>query len=173
MQWFVMRDLKRANAKTPAYKQLGEGGFDVFTPMKWVVGEAHGRRQRLYVPYVQDLLFVRAAREDLDPIVSATATLQYRYVRGAAYCTPMTVRDTDMERFIKAVRTDDNTTYYSPDELTPSMYGRSIRIVGGPLDGYEGRLLSVRGMRKKRLLVEVPGLLTAAVEVNPEFITFL
>lgn len=53
------------------------------------------------------------------------------------------------------------------------MYGRMIRIEGGPLDGYEGRLLSIRGARVKRLIVEIPGLLVAAVEVDPEYIRFL
>ena len=32
--WYVMRDLKRANAKLPAYKQLLNEHFEVFTPMK-------------------------------------------------------------------------------------------------------------------------------------------
>lgn len=32
--WFVMRDLKRSNAKQPAYKQLEDNGMEVFTPMK-------------------------------------------------------------------------------------------------------------------------------------------
>lgn len=37
----------------------------------------------------------------------------------------------------------------------------------------EGNLLFIRGSRKKRLIVEIPGFLTAAVEVDPEFITLL
>ena len=52
-------------------------------------------------------------------------------------------------------------------------YGRMIRIEGGPLDGYEGRLLSIRGSRVKRLIVEIPGLLVAAVEVDPVYIRLL
>ena len=35
MHWFVMRDLKRPNAKEPAYKQLGELNIKVFTPLRW------------------------------------------------------------------------------------------------------------------------------------------
>ena len=50
------------------------------------------------------------------------------------------------------------------------MGGRTVRIVGGPLDGYEGRLLSVRGSKVRRLLVEIPNLITAGIEVAPEFI---
>ena len=36
-QWFVMRDLKRNNAKLPAYKMLSEMKIEIFTPMKWKI----------------------------------------------------------------------------------------------------------------------------------------
>jgi len=45
--------------------------------------------------------------------------------------------------------------------------------VGGPLDGMTGHLLSVRGMRTRRLIVELPGMLTSAVEVSPDYIRFV
>jgi hypothetical protein len=50
------------------------------------------------------------------------------------------------------------------------MYGRKIRIVGGPLNGYEGSLLTTRGSKVKRLLVELKGFLAVGVEVDPEYI---
>ena len=62
----------------------------------------------------------------------------------------MTVGEAEMDRFMRAVRSTDSPRYYQPGELTPAQYGRMVRIVGGPLDGYEGRLLSVRGSRVKR-----------------------
>lgn len=85
----------------------------------------------------------------------------------------MTVGHAEMNRFIHAVHSDDSPRYFLVEELTPAMYGRMIRIEGGPLDGYEGRLLSIRGSRVKRLIVEIPGLLVAAVEVDPEYIRLL
>ena len=53
----------------------------------------------------------------------------------------MTVGHAEMNRFIRAVHSDDSPRYFLVEELTPAMYGRMIRIEGGPLDGYEGRLL--------------------------------
>lgn len=168
--WYVMRDLKRSNAKVPAYKQLLEEQLEVFTPMRWVLTVRQGKRVREERPIIQDLLFVHATRSELDPLVKKTPTLQYRYLRGGSYCEPMTVPDIDMQRFIHALRSSSSPRYYLPDEVTPSMYGRRIRIVGGPLDGYAGHLLTSRGSRVKRLLVSLPGLLSVAVEVNPEYI---
>lgn len=37
MHWYVMRDLKRPNAKLPAYKQLSDEHLEVFTPMAMAV----------------------------------------------------------------------------------------------------------------------------------------
>ena len=41
------------------------------------------------------------------------------------------------------------------------------------MDGYAGRLLSARGSRTKRLIVELPQYLSVVVEVSPELIEFL
>lgn len=40
--WFVLRDLKRSNARHPAYRQLAEMGLRVFTPMHEVVTLVRG-----------------------------------------------------------------------------------------------------------------------------------
>ena len=78
-----------------------------------------------------------------------------------------------MARFIHAVSGTKTCRYFLPNELTRAMYGRKIRIIGGYLDGYEGHLLSLRGSRTKRLLVELPSWLVAAVEVQPEYVQLL
>lgn len=169
-QWFVLRDFKKWNAKSPAYKELPKFGVRHFTPMRWIIVTRNARRKREYVPVIQNLLFAYDSRTVLDSIIAKTSTLQYQYVRGAGKATPMTVSDKEMERFIAAVNTDPSPAYFSPDELTPDMLGKEIIVTGGPLNGYHGKLLKMQGSKKKRLLVEVKGLMVAAVEVSPEFI---
>ena len=171
--WFVMRDLKRANTKTPAYLELQQAGFEVFTPMHWVISEVRGRRVRRQIPFMHDLLFAHARKSDLETIVSRTPTLQFRYIKGKAFRDPLTVPVNDMNRFIYAVKSTADPRYYSPDEITPAMIGRKVRIIGGTLDSFEGYLLKVRGARKKRLLIELPAILTVTFEVQPEFIEFV
>lgn len=122
--------------------------------------------------FMQDLLFVKETKEKLDIIVEAIPTLQYRYKLGVQH-TPIVVRNTDMERFIKAVEATENPKYYRPEEITLDMLNRKIRIIGGQLDGYIGTLVTTRGSKTKRLLVELPMLLAAAVEVNTEYIQLI
>lgn len=170
--WFVLRDLKRANSKQPAYKLFEEKNVEYFTPMKSKLVVVKGKQVRKEVPCIPDLLFVHDSREVLDPIIDEVPTVQYRWVRNK-YREPMVVSDAEMERFIHAVSVSGIPKYYLPEEITPAMLNRKIRIVGGPLDGYEGTLLTLRGSKVKRLLVEIPGLLLAGVEVNPDYIQFI
>lgn len=156
LRWYVMRDLKRVNARQPAYKQLEEMKMEIFVPMKWSLKIRKG-------------IHVRETQSKLDAVVEKTPTLQYRWLRNT-WREPMTVADTDMERFINAVNASEFPQYYLPEEVTPAMYGRKIRIIGGTLDGYEGRLMTTRGSKVKRLLVELKGFLAVGVDVNPEYI---
>ena len=172
LQWFVMRDLKRANAKLPAYQMLNDMGIEVFTPMIWKLSMRCGKRIRKEVPFMQDLLFVHEIHDILDPIVKKVDTLQYRFLRDGKR-TPMTVRETDMERFKKAVAITDNHYFYTPEEVKPDMIGKKIRMIGGLLNGYEGYLQKMQGSQTKRLFVELPNLLIASVEVQPEYIQII
>lgn len=171
-RWFVMRDLKRPNAKQPAYKFLREEGFEVFVPMKSQLITRHGKKMVEEIPVIRDLLFVHADKKRLDPIVAKTDTLQYRFMRNCGRA-PMAVPDDEMERFIVAVSSSNDTKYYLPEEITPQMYGRKIRIVGGPLNGYEGNLITTRGSKVKRFMIELQDFFAAGVEVNPEYIQFI
>lgn len=172
IRWYVMRDLKRSNTLSPAYKVLREKHLEVFTPMQWKIRTRNRVKIREQAPFIPDLLFVHASKKNIDPFVEKIPTLQYRYVRGG-YKEEMTVKDAAMNKFICAVNTSSHAEYFKPSEITPQYIGSNIRIIGGPLNGYTGHLLKVRGSRKRRLLVEIPDLITAAIEVKPEFIQIL
>lgn len=172
-QWFVLRDLKRANAKQRAWEVLTEKGFEVFTPMQWkLISKRGGGKNRVRVPVIYDLLFVRSDRDTLDREIKKIETLQYRFVKGCGG-NPMVVPPSDMQRFIYAVTNSESVKYYSPSEITPALKGKYVHIIGGALNGYEGLLLSVRGSKVKRLVIELPNLITAGIEVNPEYIKII
>lgn len=168
-----MCDLRRRTAKVLAIHELAQAGLEVFTPMTEMIFNFNGRRERRLVPVIQDLLFVHASKNVLDTFVATMPNLQYRYKHGSSINEPTTVRPDDMERFITAVNSTNQPRFYQPGEISATMYGRNVKIIGGPLDSYTGRLLSVRGMRTKRLIVEIPGLVVATVTVNPDFIQFV
>lgn len=170
--WFVMRDLKRSNSKLPAYKQLADEHYEVFTPLKQILTTHNGKRKRKEVPFIQDLLFIHGTESEITHITNKIPTLQLRFQKGH-YRKPMIVRNTDMKRFIHAVNVAQAPKYYLPEEITPAMYKHTVQIIGGNLDGYKGILLTTRGSKTKRLLVDLPQFFSVAVEIHPEYIKFL
>lgn len=165
--WFVMRDLKRSNSLTPAYKMLSDAGFEVFTPMITKVTNAFGRRRKVSVPFIQDLLFVCSTRDSLDPIVHKTPTLQYRFVKGGRPGQPMEVPFREMTRFKSAVEASPQPLFFKMDEISPKMFGANIRIISdGILNNYEGQLLKIKGSGKKRVMLRLKDSnLIAAIEI--------
>ncbi len=170
--WFVMRDRTPAIAKQRAYQTLSNKGIEVFVPLQQKIKTEKGRRVRVEVPVIPDLLFVHSTKEILDPIVGDISSLRFRYTKGNP--VPMYVRDGAMQQFIDAVKLSTDIQYYSPEEITPAMYGRKVRVMGGDLKDREGYLLAARGRNsKKRFLLELPGLLAATVVVEKEHIQFI
>ncbi len=174
VRWYVLRDLTRANAGMPGYRLLERERVRYFTPMHYVIRRRGGGSARVLEPVVRSLVFACSDRETLYPLTLRYRTLQFRYVYGRTADDPMTVPSGEMERFIRAVESSyGEPVYYSPEEITPDKYGREVRIIGGRLDGYTGRLLRMRGSRVKRLIVELPGFFAAGIEVQPEYIRFV
>lgn len=160
IKWYVLRDLKRANSKSPAYKMLPELGFEVFTPME----KKRVKGKNLLRPVLSDLLFVHTDKATLDPVIDITPTLQYRYLRGG-YRRLMIIPNDEMDSFIK-VAGNSNAEFHS--KIPRSMIGRKVRFNSGPFAGVSGHLVTIRGRRNQRLMVEIEGLLSASVEVHPE-----
>lgn len=50
------------------------------------------------------------------------------------------------------------------------MYGPMVRKEGGGIEGFEGKLLTVRGSKRRRLVVSIPSVLSVAIEINPDFV---
>lgn len=78
-----------------------------------------------------------------------------------------------MTRFIGATQASANPKYYAMDEISDLMCGRNIRMIGGVLDGYEGKLQTIRGSKTKHLIIILPSLLAVSVEINDEYIELL
>lgn len=143
-RWYAMRDLKRSNAKMRAYEMLQGKVMRVYTPMIKKDIVIKGKHNLIDVPYIPDLLFVYDYKSAIDPIVDSVPTFQYRFARNGTYIDGLgkciVVSDREMEQFIRVTQGIEKFRYYTIDEVSPSMYGRKICIVGGSLDGCVGQI---------------------------------
>ena len=163
--WYVLRDLKRHNAKKPGHAYLNENNVEVFYPKRWEYAMVKGKRKRIQAPAVAGLLFAHSRKTRLSELLRMMPTLQFIYMRGG-YLKLMTVRDAEMNNFIKAVEGAKEVIYHNADELNSISIGQTVKIAGGPLDGVEGRIVNVRGSHKKRIVVSIPNFIAAVVEVT-------
>lgn len=169
-KWYVMRDLKRPNAKHFCYAKLKEENFRVFLPKEKRVVVKNGKRKVVEEYLFYNLFFVYSDRKALDAQVAKYNTLHYIYKRGV-FNVVLTVPIPEMERFIEAVEGYEDPKYYLCGEILPNMLGKVVHVTGGPLAGFEGRLIKATGRgAKKRLIVELPGILAVGVVVRPEHI---
>ena len=172
-RWYVLRDLRRSNVKEHAYQlleRLAQERIKIFTPLVKQIVPLKGKKELIEKPCINDLLFVYANQLTLDPLIERVGSLPYRYVRGGRPQEPMVIREKEMNQFITIVQGREPYQFYKPEEVTPAMYGQKILMVGGWLDGYQGRLMTTRGSRVRRLIVELEGLLAVGVAVHPDYI---
>lgn len=165
VKWYVLRDLKRPNAKVRGYQLLSDKGFDVFTPLKMVSVTMGDKKKMVEQPVLPDLLFVHSSENALKPYINTSNLLQYRYIRGGIE-RKMIVKDSEMEHFMRAASSASSIDYYKPEEYNPNRIGKKITIKGGAFDGEEGVLVRVDGVNKKRLVVRLANLFVAVIELK-------
>ena len=170
VRWYVLRFLYRNQPKVR--KLLENDGIETFSPMKWVSRIENGKHTLKYDYAIWDLFFVHSSKKIIDPYVNRFENLQYKFQSGGKQHNPMIVPDKQMSDFIKAIESSKKPLYFAPHEID-LLGGESIRIIGGTLNGYVGKFVKVKGSRQKRLIIELSGMLCAAVEVEPDLVEVL
>ena len=170
LRWYVLRFLYRNQVKVRA--RFAEDGIETFSPSVSVVEFKNGKYIKVSKPLVWDLFFVHSTRRIIDPYVAKYDNFQYVYKTGGKYKEPLVVPEVQMNMFIRAVNSSHRPLFFTPLEIDLTK-GTRIRLIGGTMDGYEGVLLKVVGARSKRLIVEIPNVMMAAVEADPDLIELL
>lgn len=169
-KWYVLGSLKR-NQELKIRDELRRDNLECFVPLRYEVKTIKGHRERTMVPALSGLMFIKGTLEDLKE------ALKFRkhglFLRKSTFTNKeeyLTISDHDMQNFIAVTeKAGEKITYYSPDEIQLRP-GDKIRVSGGLYDGREGIIMRVKGKRKKQLVVSIPGILIASVELEPELV---
>lgn len=161
--WFAMRvTYQREMAVRDV---LDMQGFTTYLPMRYQLRVIAGKRKRICVPAIRNLLFVRSSKDRLQRVKAKLPHLQYMTSKIEGRNQPIVVPDYQMRDFI-AVTSAESRDYkfYAPAELQAPR-GAHVRLHGGPLDGVEGHFVRLKGRRNKRVLVELDSVVSVVVEV--------
>jgi transcription antitermination factor NusG len=170
IRWYVVGSVTRGR-ELRIRDELRRDEHECFVPLQYEVRKVRGQRQRTLVPAVTGLIFVRGTLEEVREAI------KFRhdglYIRKSTFSNKedyLSVSEHDMRNFIAvAEQAGEKISYYRPDEIQLQV-GDKIRVNGGLYDGREGVILRIKGKRRRQLVVSIPGVIYAAVEMEPELI---
>ncbi|MGM9733143.1 MAG: transcriptional regulator [Prevotella sp.] len=172
-QWFVMRDLHRGASVKYMYEELASQGYETYTPTVKIPVKRKLKTVIVDRPYIRDLFFLRSLRSVVEPLITPYSGFQYRYRLGVSPPAPLVVPDKAMDDFIRVNRDGDSPSFIPSEDIPKDSRNRRIRVLGGPLDGVEGLLKTVRGSKFKTLYVELPGVMAVSVVCKFDYIQLL
>jgi transcription antitermination factor NusG len=173
-QWYVLGCLS-VHHEEKVRDALRQAGFRSYVPMKYEVKTVRRQKQRTMVPAITGLIFARGSEEALKEYIQHQSR-ESIYMRKSTFSNKqdyLTVADYAMERFIEFTNIQqENISFFRPEELNLKE-GETIRIKSGLYNGYEGTILRIKGKRNKHLVVQIPGVIIAAVEIEPEVVELI
>ena len=146
-------------------------GLQSFVPLKYEVKNVRGREQRQLVPALSRYIFIKGTLDEVqDYIANAHYVVYIQRSTFSSHKEFLTVPTKAMEDFIAVTEHhEEHVTYFSPQEIRLNV-GDQIRVKGGIYDGREGVIMRIKGKRNRHLVVQIPGILIAAIEMSPDMI---
>lgn len=169
--WFAMYAYKR---ELRIQQELNKENIEHFIPMHYILKEHNGRKKRVLVPAISNLVFVHTTKSILTQFKLRNPYLQYVTRKVDSGREIITVPSSQMKDFIGiARRYEEDLIYYRPEEISLDK-GHKVRVHGGAFDGVEGTLIKLKGKRSKRIVVKIAGVVAiAAAYIEPEYIEIL
>ena len=150
---------------------FGEHGIETFVPMRReIVTSRDGHKSSVSVPAIHNLIFVHTTSDVMRELKPQLPIVQYLTHPVEGRNRPILVPESQMQQFIRVSNShNEKLLYFRPEELNLHS-GTPVRIIGGAFDGVEGTFVKVQGVRNRRVVVQLPGLLSVAAEVHPDLI---
>lgn len=170
IHWFVMGSAS-LHKELKIRDDLRHQGIDCYVPMRYEVKAVRGHQQRTLEPAITGVIFVKSTLAELKDYIIKSK--EHIYLRKSTFSNKqeyLIVSEKEMDNFIRATeQTQENVTYFNPSEVTLHE-GDKIRVKGGLYDGIEGILTRIKGKKRKMLVVQIPGVAIAAIEMTPDMV---
>lgn len=165
-RWHVLRCSGRQELKLRY--ELERFRIECFVPLMRRYRMKRNRRVLEVKAAVAGIVFARLDEEQLADFQEKSQIRCFPW-KDCATGSPVVVSDSDMRNFIGVAGTFDEQLIYLDPNPQNWTKGQRVRIVAGPMKGYEGRFVRVKGDR--RVVVEVPGIIAVATGfMHPSFV---
>lgn len=160
-EWYAVRVDYRRELAVKEY--LDSRAVENFLPMQYKVVGAGRQKVRKLLPLVHNLIFIHSTKSVIDEIKTTTTfPIRYLMFRQGAQSSPIVVPDEQMRNFIRVAGTYDDQLIFISQEEVPMEKGDRVRILSGPFAGVEGIYVRLKGSRSRRVVVQIPGIMSIA-----------
>lgn len=165
--WFVL-GTTTVNREIKIYDAMKLQHIECFVPLKYEVKRVRNRQQETLVPAIAGLIFARGTEEELkDYMLSSKDKLFFRHSAYSNHQDRLIVSDRDMRQFMDFVAEHQQVVnYFSPEEIA-WREGELVRVTIGTKE-YEGKIVRIKGKRKKVFALEIKNTTFATIELTPE-----
>ena len=165
--WFVL-GTTTVNREIKIYDAMKLQHIECFVPLKYQVKRVRNRQQETLVPAISGLIFAHGTEEELkDYMLSSKDRLFFRHSAYSNHQDRLIVSDHDMRQFMAFVAENQQVVnYFSPEEIA-WREGELVRVTIGTKE-YEGKIVRIKGKRKKVFALEIKNTTFATVELTPE-----
>lgn len=167
--WFVL-GTTTVNREMKIYDAMQLRHIECYVPLKYEVKRVRDRQQETLVPAISGLIFARGTEDELKEYMRTSK--DRLFFRNSAYSNHqdrLIVSDWEMGAFMAFVEENQQVVnFFSPEEMT-WREGELVRVtIGSQL--YEGRIVRIKGKRKKMFALEVKGLAFATIALTPDLV---
>lgn len=145
-QWYVMYTAPRSEKKVE--QRLKEKGLDVYLPIVEEIRQWSDRKKKVQRPLFNGYLFVRTTKDRLWESLQVSGAVKFVNFAGEH----ATVRDSEIETLKRVIATGLAVEV----ETTAIEEGQQVRILGGPLEGFQGEC--VQKGNKDYFIIRIPSI---------------
>ena len=165
-KWYVLRCAGKQELKLRY--ELERFKFECFVPLLRRKKLRGTRRVIELYPAVAGVVFALLSEEELEKFRDSSKIRFFPW-KDCATDSYIIVSDREMRNFIGVTGTDNEQLIYLEPNPVNWKKGQKVRVIAGPLKGYEGRFVRIKGDR--RIVVEIPGIIAVATGfIHPSFV---
>lgn len=166
LYWFAARtrDKQELVIRNSLEKLRSDINIEYYLPTQFVIRQLKYRRKRVEVPFIRNLIFVRATKQDACDL-SNKYGIQLYYIKDFVTRAMLIVPDKQMEDFKQILDLNPDNISFANEVLT---VGSKVRVMKGDLCGIEGELAFEAN--KTYVVIRIEGVLTASVKVAKSYL---
>lgn len=172
-QWFVLRATYGRTDK--ACEELGKGGVRTYAPTHYALKDINGKKKRVKVPLLPNIIFARMTRQHANSFLKAPAPTAYylkfyldktgEVEKKTGLNPPVVIPDAEMDNFIAATSVPSEHTMMLPKDRVHYKSGDIVRVIKGDFKGVTGKV--ARAVGQQRVAIDMDALGTFVTAYIP------